>query len=951
MLSCLHTITAASGEAEKRAPRRAKLWSVIIMRTPQTGNGLALCYFSDKMEKTIKSKRRGMMRSRLGLRIPLGFLCLMGMPALGHGVVRAEAEQPALVEANKLATALIDKMTLDEKLGQLVNVAPAIPRLHIPAYNWWTESLHGALGAIPTTNFPEPIGLAASFDAPLVHGVAGDISAEIAGLHALGRKTGKLGRIGTGLDVWAPNINIFRDPRWGRGQETYGEDPYLTSQMGVAYVEGMQGPNPALPRVIASPKHFDAYSGPEPLRHKMDEKISLHDLEDTYLPAFRAAIVDAQAGSIMCSYNAVNGQPACANDFLLKTMLRGAWNFKGYVVSDCDAVSNIADGHHYVKDQAEAVAAALKAGVDNECNGATLGNDGKAVIDRYREALHRGLITVADIDRALVRLFSARFRNGDLPGLNRPGAKPAPTPPLIGGAHTKMALESAEESLVLLKNDGILPLKPGLKIAVAGPLADATRVLRGNYSSVLSAPPVSVLAGLRRALPKAQITLVPFGPSITDGDSIPDSAFLTPDGKPGLLAQYFKETGTKPAGKGVRYPQPIYAQTPAVTRIEPNIAARGNDSAAIPANHRVVWTGFLVAPRTGTYRIGLTGMTGSVSLDGKIVATLPMPNWGGPAALTNIELVKGRRTKLRVVSAAHGLSGIELRWKYVSKTPEADLRAAAAKADVIVVVVGLTSDLEGEEMPLQIPGFSGGDRTSLELPPEQRAFLQQAKATGKPLVIVLMNGSPIALQWAKQNAAAIVEAWYPGEEGGLAVGHVLAGQYNPAGRLPLTFYAALSDLPPFDDYSMRGRTYRYFTGTPVYPFGYGLSYTSFAYAPLKVVPVHGAARNGVRVTTEVVNTGKRAGEDVAELYLTPPAFDGAPRLALRGFQRVSLKPGERRQLVFDLSPRDLSFVTAAGVRQIMQGTYKVSVGSGQPGTGVAFRAEGFALARTEALPQ
>ena len=869
----------------------------------------------------------------------------------------AAPSQDVREQAERKAEDIVAKLTLDEKVGQLLNVAPAIPRLGIPAYNWWTESLHGAIGAVPTTNFPEPIGLAATFDDALIRDVASVISVENRGLHVLARRTGHLGRIGTGLDTWSPNINLFRDPRWGRGQETYGEDPFLTSRMAVAYVTGMQGPDPDLPDVIATPKHYAVHSGPESTRHKADVPASLHDIEDTYLPAFRAAIVDARAGSIMCAYNSIDGQPACANDLLMKERLRGAWGFKGYVVSDCDAVKDIADNHKYAPDQAAAVAAAMKAGVDNECNGDTLFGTSTVASDRYREALQRGLITEADIDRALVRLFSARLRNGDLPGLARPGVKPAPGLPLTTAAHGALALKSAEESLVLLKNDGILPLKQGLKIVVAGPLADATHVLHGNYSSMLSVPPVSVIDGLRKAMPQAKIKLVPFGPSVTDGDTIPTSALRAPNGKPGLLARYYNATTRLPKAflsqtammdfvKRMKY-----AAKPAVARIEQVVAARGNELAKVSEHHRVIWTGFLIPPESGIYRIGLTGFMGTVTLNGKVVAKLDHPQWGGLPKMTDVPLVKGKRYPFQVVTEAHGLSSIDVRWKLVSQDPDAALKAAAADADVVVAVVGLTSDLEGEEMPIHMEGFSGGDKTSLDIPADQRKFLEQAKATGKPLIVVVMNGSPLALQWAKDNASAILEAWYPGQAGGMAVGDVLSGTTNPAGRLPLTFYASVADLPPFDDYSMKGRTYRYYTGTPVYPFGYGLSYTSFSYAPVSVEAVNGAPEQGVKVTTKVANTGSRDGDEVAELYLTPPAFDGAPRLALRSFQRITLKAGERRRIVFDLSPRDISFVSADGVRQVMPGAYAVSVGSGQPNTSVAHQLASFSVTNAVKLPE
>jgi beta-glucosidase len=875
----------------------------------------------------------GDKKSRLRLAAVSGALVLAAL--ISVPVLAADPR----AEADARARALVAQLTLDEKIEQLLNVAPAVPRLGIPAYNWWTESLHGALGPLPTTNFPEPIGLAASFDAPLVQQVAAAISLEVRALHTLGRETGHLGRIGTGLNTWSPNINIFRDPRWGRGQETYGEDPQLAAALGVAFIRGMQGPNPDLPDVVATPKHFAVHSGPESTRHFADVFVSPHDLEDTYLPAFRAAIVDAQAGSIMCAYNRINGQPACGSDLLMKQHLRGAWGFKGYVVSDCDAVTDISEQHKYAPDPAAAVAVALKAGTDNECNTKTLG-DTPNLSARYREAWQRGLISGGDIDQALVRLFSARYRNGDLTGLPQRDAKPVPVSAIGTAAHQQLALESAIKSLVLLKNDGVLPLKPRVKLAVIGPLADATRVLRGNYSSTQSAPPVSVIDGLRRAMPQAQIRLVHAGASITDGDPVPASALRTPDGKQGLRVDYYNRNDGK------------YDSKPAVTRVEQGLESHALALKAVADQHKVTWNGFLVAPETGTYRLAVSGVKGRLSINGQpALNATDYSKWAEPLQLQEARLEKGQRYPLQFEAETGGTGVPGLFWKRISTNPDADLVVGTADADVIVAVVGLTSDLEGEEMAIKVEGFAGGDKTSLDLPAEQRRLLERAKALGKPLVVVLMNGSALDLSWAKDNAAAILEAWYPGQSGGLAVAHVLTGRADPGGRLPLTFYRSLADLPPFDNYAMQGRTYRYYAGTPVYPFGAGLSYTTFQYAPLEVAPIDGASENGVLVSTEISNTGARAGDEVAQLYLTPPAFEGAPRLALRGFQRVSLQAGERRKISFRLSPRDLSFVTRDGVRQLMPGQYKLSVGSGQPATGVAGQETTLQLQRSVTLDQ
>ncbi|PSJ43162.1 glycoside hydrolase family 3 C-terminal domain-containing protein [Allosphingosinicella deserti] len=861
----------------------------------------------------------------------------------------AAPSSAAADDAVRKARTLVERLTIEEKLPQLLNVAPAIPRLGIPAYNWWTESLHGALGPVPTTNFPEPIGLAASFDTTLIHDVAGAISVEVRGLHTLARRTGRTGRMGTGLDSWSPNINIFRDPRWGRGQETYGEDPFLTARMGVAFVEGMQGPDAERPHVIATPKHYAVHSGPESTRHEANVFVSAHDLEDTFLPAFRAAIVEGRAGSIMCAYNRVDGQPACASDLLLKDHLQRAWNFRGYVVSDCDAVQDIADNHKYAPSAAAAVAAAMRAGVDSECHGATL-SDTAGLEDRYRDALAQGLLTEAEIDESLVRLFAARYRTGDLPGLA--GAPPAVPPSAIATAeHRKIAVRAAERSMVLLKNDGILPLRPGTKVAVVGPLGDATRVLRGNYSSTLSGPPVSVYEGLRTTLGAGQVELVPFAPSLTDGDRVPRSALRTPDGKPGVRVRYFNPETPLPArfAPGTRdaaIAAVRYQSRPVVTRIEPDIGDRNLELGQVADVHGTEYTGFLVPPVTGVYRIGLAGAGATLEFDGKQIVDRRKARWNDLPGLVTLPLTAGRRYPIKVVGG-----GVNLVWKRVSETPEADLRRAAAGADVLVAVVGFTADLETEETGVTVPGFAGGDRTTLDLPADQLALLEQARATGKPLVVVTMNGSPINLSWAKENAAAILEAWYPGEAGGLAAANILTGRTNPAGRLPLTFYKSIDDLPPFGDYAMRGRTYRYFEGTPVYPFGHGLSYTRFAYTPLTLAPAQGGAEQGLRVATRVTNSGDRAGDEVAQLYLEFPDRPGTPRIALRGFQRVSLRPGESRELVFDLTPRDLSSVTVEGKRSVAAGRYRVTIGSGQPGAGVAGESANFEAGESAELPK
>ncbi|RZJ06955.1 MAG: glycoside hydrolase family 3 protein, partial [Rubrivivax sp.] len=786
-------------------------------------------------------------------------------------------------DADSQARQIVSQLTLDEKVEQLHNGAPPIPRLNIPAYNWWTESLHGAFGPGATTNFPQPVGLAASFNDKLMQDVAASISTEVRAVYALGRGKPIVHRIGGALNTWSPNINIFRDPRWGRGQETYGEDPFLTGELGKAYVRGMQGPDATRPLVIASPKHFAVHSGPESTRHTVDVWVSAQDLEDTYLPAFRAAMVDAQAGSIMCAYNRINGEPACASQSLLVKTLRQDWQFNGYVVSDCDAIVDIHAHHKYAIDAPAAVAAGIKAGVDNECNGATLAHK-PGLGEPYKEALKRGYIRSSEIDTALVRLFAARIRAGDLPGL---AERPFPASEAINSAeHRSLALRSAIESLVLLKNDGALPLKASTRIAVVGPLADARRVMRGNYSSAGTGPTQTVYEGLRQQFPAAQVQLVPFSPTITDGDPVPREIFVAPDGSAGLRATYYKMQADSPKDLGKRR----YAAQPVGSHAVTQLESKSQDFTEPGTLVRTVWNGAFIAPETGSYRLGIAGMKGNVRIAGKDVVLAKKPtHWAQPVALVQVDLKKGERYALQFETESGVSQPPGMIWKRVSRQPVPDLRAAAAKADVVVAVVGLTSDLEGEEMPVKIDGFSGGDRTKLDLPADQRAYLQEVAKLGKPVVVVNLSGSAIDLSWAQANAAAVLQAWYPGEGGGQAIAQVLAGAANPAGRLPVTFYKSADDLPPFDDYRMAGRTYRFFEKPVVYPFGHGLSYSSFRYEAPKVQVQDDGKTVNLVVRTAITNTSSRDGDEVAQLYVAPPRFEGAPRLALRGFQRLHLK--------------------------------------------------------------
>jgi beta-glucosidase len=899
---------------------------------------------------------------------------------------QALAQQPAYLNpglpVDRRVDDLVSRMTMEEKATQLVNTAEAISRLQVPAYQWWSEALHGVARSGTATVFPQVIGLAATFDTPLIKQMATVTSIEArAKFHASQQQppdasAGPFSRA-LGLDFWAPNINIFRDPRWGRGQETYGEDPFLTAHMGVAYVTGMQGDDPKYFRTIATPKHFAVHSGPESTRHTVDIKVSLHDIEDTYLPAFRAALVDAKADSVMCAYNSINGQPACVNQFLLDDTLRGAWRFNGYVVSDCGAISDISNakprGHQFVETLPEAAALSLKRGTDNDC--------GARDAPAYLTAMQKGLISQQEVDVNLKRIFKARFQLGlfDPPAMVKYAQTPASEND--SEAHRQLALKVARESMVLLKNDGALPLKKSVRnIAVVGPMADSIAVLEGNYNGTASRY-VTLLDGIRKQFGNANATFTPGTDFMRNPVPVPESALHTDDGKAGLTAVYFNNKDLSGA--------------PMATRVDPQLGSAagmgGMGGRRLPAevgngDFSARWTGSLTAPDSGTYKLAINGMGGvRVWLDGTQIVNdweqrapssgrggMPDPS-AGAARSADLKLVKGRSYALKVEffhtapaagQGGAGRGGFGGFGRFGATAPtlawlpdenlnnEASAIAAAKQADAVIAVVGITRDLEGEEMnSARLPeGFDRGDRTSLDLPKDEESLIEAMKATGKPLIVVLTNGSAMGINWANQNANAILEAWYPGEEGGTAVGEILAGAYNPAGRLPVTFYKSVADLPPFDDYSMKGRTYRYFTGQPLYPFGYGLSYTRFAYRITKA-PASVKAGESLQVDVEVRNAGGVAGEEVAQAYLVFPQIPGAPLRALRGFERVNLAAGQTQHVRFTLDARDLSSVNEAGDRLVAAGAYRLFIGGGQPDTGAPGAAVQFSIQGEQKLPR
>ncbi len=811
---------------------------------------------------------------------------------------------------------LINQMTLEEKVTQLVDRANAVPRLDIPTYNWWNEGLHGVARAGIATVFPQAIGLAATFDDSLVYNIATVVSDEFRAKYNDAISKGNRNRY-FGLTVWSPNINIFRDPRWGRGQETFGEDPYLTSRMGIMYVKGLQGNHPKYFKTIATPKHYVVHSGPEKLRHVFNATTSEYDFLDTYTPAFEACIKEGNAYSIMGAYNRFRGHSCSASDTLLNTLLRNIWGFKGYVVSDCDAIADIYQTHKLVSSPEEAAALGIKNGCDLNCGNTYL---------HLTKAVERGLITEEDINRSLRRLMLARMKLGMF---EPKGLVPYDTFTMANVDNKKnrdLALLSAQKSIVLLKNENkTLPLNRKLikKIAVVGPNAQKREVMFGNYNGIPSYSVTPYEGIAKTVFQKTTVVYHPLNGLVT---KYPESvhisnSFLKYNGKNGLKIEIYNNTQLEGS--------PIYTSIDTVlsyfwsgTSPFPNVPAN---------NISIRWSGKLILPEEGTYSLSFTGDDGyRVYIDGKMVTE----QWKFQSATTTtfqVTTKKGQEHDLIIeyFQAEHD-AAVQLNWNpYTDKDIENTLKILE-ECDVIVYVGGLSPMLEGEEMPVNLPGFDGGDRTQIELPEVQTQMLKRLKKLGKPIVLVLMTGSALAINWESKNIDAILVSWYPGQEGGNAISSVLFGDYNPAGRLPVTFYASTSQLPPFEDYSMQNRTYRYFKDIPLYPFGYGISYTNFTYTNLKI-PSTADTKDKIKVSVTVTNTGGRAGEEVVQLYIKHPVADTpVPIHALKRFKRVFLKAGDKTNLTFELESKDLAILNSKFQWMVKPGDIDIFVGGLQP---------------------
>ncbi len=875
-----------------------------------------------------------------------------------HPVYR-DPSQPASVRAHDL----VSQMTLDEKASQLEDWAPAIPRLGIPDYQTWSEALHGVANSGYATVFPQSIGLAATWDPAIVHSI-GDVIATEGRAKYNDAQTKGNHRIFYGLTFWSPNINIFRDPRWGRGQETYGEDPFLTGKMGVAFIEGVQGSDPTHPKAVATSKHFAVHSGPESQRHVFNVDVSPRDLEETYLPAFRSTVVDAHVKSVMCAYNAIDGKAACDNTMLLQQHLRDAWHFKGFVVSDCGAIVDVTEGHHNAPDITHAAAVSLQAGTDLSCSIWSPG------FNTLGDAVRGGLVSEALVTAAAERLFTAR---AELGLLDQPGTDPYSKISIsenASPAHREVARKAAEESMVLLKNTGVLPLsRPPANIAVVGPTAALLTSLEGNYNGT-SLHAVYPVDEIRKQFPGATVHYAQ-GSTLAAGFMVPvpRTAFQN-----GLQAEFFAT--------------PDWSGTPVRTLTEADIQHDWRDAEPIPELHThdysVLWRGTFQAPAPGHYTLVVQGGENfpyspkesyRLSFDGKEMSagsltsskldmghftfakgsspSAPPVMTGSKPAMIELDMTDARPHQIELGYSHSGDmagGGITLKWVAPAQAQIDEAVAAAKQSDVVVAFVGLSPQLEGEEMPIKIDGFLGGDRTSIDLPEAQQKMLEAVAATGKPVVVVSLSGSAIALTWAKQHAAAILQAWYPGVDGGVAIARTLAGENNPAGRLPLTFYSSTADLPPFTDYSMKNRTYRYYTGTPLWGFGYGLSYSTFTYGSLHLSSASLTAGQPLTATVSVANTSARPGDEVVEAYLKTPQT-GGPIQSLVGFQRIHLNAGEKRDVALTLSSRSLSSVDSTGERSILAGNYQLTLASAQPIEASAKSEATFTITGTTSVPK
>ncbi len=843
-------------------------------------------------------------------------LCLCTVSLVTATAQNEPYKNPNL-SADERAWDLLGRMTLEEKISQMMNVSPAIERLGIPAYNWWNEALHGVANTGKATVFPQAIGLGATFDDKALYETFSIVSDEARAKFNEPLRSGQTGW-SAGLTFWTPNINIFRDPRWGRGQETYGEDPYLTATMGVAVVKGLQGDGTGkYDKTHACAKHYAVHSGPESERHRFDvENLPARDLWETYLPAFKALVTEAHVKEVMCAYQRLEGEPCCSNDRLLTRILRDEWHYDNVVVSDCGAIDDLyAKGHHETyPDAATASAAAVITGTDLECGSsyAALG-----------DAVKQELITEEQINTSLFRLLRARFQLGMFDDDALVPWSTIPYESVECDAHVTKALQMARESMVLLKNDnGALPLSKDRKVAVIGPNANDSVMMWGSYNGRPDKT-VTILEGIRSKLPEGNVYYEKGCDHVTPYTMSSHFDKCSFEGISGFKATFWnnKEMSGEPVATGY-FSDPIHynwsgnSGDPFLPGVNETYFSARFESDYIPDESGEI--SFLISADDG-YRI---------TVNGEEVCSKWSESSATKEKTYDLHVIKGERYHV-VLDYFQAAGEAVLTFDMGVKTAldYQGIAARAADADVIVFVGGLSSKLEGEEMPLDIPGFNGGDRTGIRLPEVQEEMLKALKATGKPVVFVNCSGSAVAMPWEADNLDAILQAWYGGEQGGNAVADVLFGDYNPGGRLPVTFYASDEDLPDFNDYTMTGRTYRYFKGQPLFPFGYGLSYTTFAYGQAEADRLQLKAGEGFTLTVPVKNTGSVHGDEVVQVYVRNPSDADGPAKSLRAFRRITLEAGEETAVRFELPASTFeSFNPAVERMDVMPGQYELLYG-------------------------
>ena len=826
--------------------------------------------------------------------------------------------QDSSLETEERVADLVAQMTLKEKVSQMRYDAPAIERLGLPEYNWWNECLHGVARAGEATVFPQAIGMGAAWDTNLMFNVGTAISDEARAKHHKFANADIRG-IYQGLTFWTPNINIFRDPRWGRGQETYGEDPYLTSRMGVNFIKALQGDDPKYLKVVATAKHFAVHSGPEKSRHEDNYITSDKDLHETYLPAFEAAIKEAKVHSVMCAYNRYNDEACCGSNLLLTNILRNDWKFEGYVVSDCWAINDFWEPgkHELVETASEAAALAVDRGTDLNC--------GSVFDPNLTEAVLKEMIDEEKIDIALSRLMTARFKLGMFDADEDVEWSKIPYSVVCSDEHYALSEKAARESMVLLKNENnVLPLNKNIKsIAVIGPNANSEQVLLGNYHGTANNK-ITPLKAIQIKLPDATVYYEK-GSDIAKGwpslEPIPTSV-LKNGNSGGLSAEYFDNQNWEGKAKLTKVDKVID-----FTWLEKNPLKTTDNS----NDFSVRWTGQIIPEKAGKYRIGFRGRnSGKMYVNDSLYFEYTTDH--GPKTMYfDKELEAGIPYNVKIEMSNYSADPqAHLVWAKMDDDLLSPAIEAAKKAEVVVLCLGLSPEIEGEEMPVVLEGFDKGDRSEISLPKPQIELMKAVHKLGKPMVLVLMNGSALAINWAAGNVPAILEAWYPGEFGGNAIADVLFGDYNPAGRLPITFYKSVNDLPDFKSYKMENRTYKYFKGEPLFSFGHGLSYTNFTYSNLEIEDAIEAGKDIV-VKVDVTNAGSINGDEVVQLYLTQDdKKEDTPIRSLIGFERIYLTSGETKTVNFTVTNNQYAFIDIDGSKVVENGNLKISIGGKQP---------------------